>query len=56
MEVKKVESVKGRYVRERFSKYLVVRKVGSQPAYCVQMDDKLFTAKSRIAHKNIKSS
>ena len=56
MEVKKVESVKGRYGREGSIKYMVVEKAGSQPAYCVQMDDKLFTAKSRIAHKNIKSS
>lgn len=34
MEVKKVESVKGRYGREGSIKYMVVEKAGSQPGNC----------------------
>ena len=35
MEVKKVESVKGRYGREGSVKYMVVRKVGSKSSDCL---------------------
>ena len=34
MEVKKVESVKGRYGREGSVKYMVVEKAVSQPGNC----------------------